>query len=168
MDSAENRLWKLYQIYPQSKRGHQSSMERNSWSYQHESEQAHITQLITRITRRWEGLALSAFRITMSWYKLALFDLSCWNLLHLQVPLQATILEIIDSLAAQLHTPIFMNILILLCWTIWCARNGAIFENQSASLPNYKVFFKKEITLLLHLVKHKQQERLEERINSFG
>ena len=69
------------------------------------------------------------------------FAVSCWNLLHLQVPLQATVLEIMDSLAAQLRTPIFMNILILLCWTIWCTRNGVIFDNQSASLPSCKVFF---------------------------
>ena len=90
------------------------------------------------------------------------FAVSCWNLLHLQVPLQATVLEIMDSLAAQLRMPIFMNILILLCWTIWCTRNGVIFENQSASLPSCKVFFKKEITLLLHRVKPKHQVCLEE------
>ena len=96
------------------------------------------------------------------------FAVSCWNLLHLQVPLQATVLEIMDSLAAQLRMPIFMNILILLCWTIWCTRNGVIFDNQSASLPSCKVFFKKEITLLLHRVKPKHQVRLEEWINSIG
>ena len=56
------------------------------------------------------------------------FDVACWGLVDLQVPHQADIFLAVDSFKSQLHTPHFMNIVILLCWSIWLTRNDLIFQ----------------------------------------
>jgi len=43
---------------------------------------------------------------------------ACWGLIGVHIPYGADIFSTIDSFKAQLHTPVFMNIVILLCWSI--------------------------------------------------
>jgi hypothetical protein len=50
------------------------------------------------------------------------FDLECWNLIHLFIPPGAPY-DVLHSFKAQLQVNFFMDIIILMCWTIWMARN---------------------------------------------
>ncbi|PUZ51760.1 hypothetical protein GQ55_6G215300 [Panicum hallii var. hallii] len=96
------------------------------------------------------------------------FATACWGcrgLLGLHLPPQADIFEVIDSFKIQLHTPIFMNIVTLLCWSI--SRNDLIFQGLQPSSSNCLMVFKKELMLLVHRVKSKHKSLLEEWIAIF-
>ena len=96
------------------------------------------------------------------------FASTCWNLITIHILSQVTVLEAIDSFNEQLHSPISLDIIILLCWAIWTSRNGVIFQNHPASISLARSTFKKEVTLILHRVKPKHKECLVEWINNFG
>ena len=93
---------------------------------------------------------------------------SCWNLLHLHIPNQASILEILEFLKGRLQTPIFMNI-ILLRWTFCTTRNDLIFEGTTANFGRMPFKFQERTRLAstwsteqtqatpFFLVEHKQQ-----------
>jgi len=61
------------------------------------------------------------------------FAEACWGLIGFQVPNQADIFLAIESFKSQLHTPLFINIVILLCWSIWISRNDLIFQGLQPS-----------------------------------
>ncbi|PVH34302.1 hypothetical protein PAHAL_8G190100 [Panicum hallii] len=95
------------------------------------------------------------------------FSQSCWNLLNLQIPLQASTLQSLDLLKFELHSPLFKSIFILLCWAIWTSRNGFIFEGIQPTVDGCCRTFKKELDLLQHRVKIKHKQHLEEWLNRF-
>jgi hypothetical protein len=81
------------------------------------------------------------------------FASACWNWLGLQVTDQEDLYQYLESFRWQLHVPFFMEIIILICWTIWQMRNGLIFRNIPPSLQEAKRAFKSEFALLLHRAK---------------
>ena len=74
----------------------------------------------------------------------------------------------IESFKSQLHTPLFINIVILLCWSIWISRNDLIFQGLQPPTSNCCRIFKKEFVLLGHRVSSKHKALLEEWIALFG
>jgi hypothetical protein len=56
-----------------------------------------------------------------------LFAISCWNFLHLHI-VEGGPFEILQSLQVQLNKAFFMDIIILMIWCIWMARNDLIFK----------------------------------------
>lgn len=96
------------------------------------------------------------------------FVVTCWGVLGLQEPHQADIFVAVDSFKSQLHIPLFMNLVILLCWSIWLSRNDLIFQGLQASIANCRSVFEKELVLLIHRVKNKHKTLLEEWIALFG
>jgi hypothetical protein len=48
-----------------------------------------------------------------------------------------------------MQAPFFMEVIILMCWAIWKARNDAIFRQIAPTLQNLKIDFKVELQLLL-------------------
>ena len=70
----------------------------------------------------------------------------CWNLLHLHIPNQALILEILEFLKGRLQTPIFMSI-ILLRWTFCTTRNDLIFEGSTANFGRMPFKFQERTRL---------------------
>lgn len=77
------------------------------------------------------------------------FAQQCWSLLHLHISDPTDLHSSLDSLNAQLHVPFFMDIVVLLSWSIWMARNDLIFRNVPPSLQNVKNTFQKEFTLVI-------------------
>lgn len=96
------------------------------------------------------------------------FSRSCWNLLHLLVPTQVSTLEAMDYLKDGLNSPLFMSVIILLCWAIWTTRNDLIFEGLQPTLQGCCSTIVKELKLLLHRVKSKHKEHLEEWLRNFA
>jgi hypothetical protein len=45
-------------------------------------------------------------------------------------------------------SPIFREIVITGCWTIWTARNGLIFYSKPCNINSWKIRFKEEIGLV--------------------
>jgi hypothetical protein len=57
------------------------------------------------------------------------FALDCWHLLQLAVP-QGDPFDILSSFRNQLNVVFFVDIMILMCWSIWMTRNDFIFRGQ--------------------------------------
>ena len=96
------------------------------------------------------------------------FAEACWGLIGFQVPNQADIFLAIESFKSQLHTPLFINIVILLCWSIWISRNDLIFQGLQPSTNSCQRIFKTELVLLGHRVSSKHKALVEEWIARFG
>jgi len=96
------------------------------------------------------------------------FAEACWGLISLQVPNQADIFLAIESFKSQLHTPLFMNFIILLCWSIWISRNDLIFQGLHPSINSCRRIFETELVLLGHRVSSKHKALLEEWIACVG
>ena len=94
--------------------------------------------------------------------------LDCWTLLQVQSLTSGSVFDIIESLKFQLNSPIFMSLIILLCWTIWITRNDLIFQGIQPSMGQCRNYLRKELTMLLHRVNIKQKLFLEEWIISLG
>ena len=94
--------------------------------------------------------------------------LACWNLLQVTPVDSDSFFGTIENIKSQLSSSIFMSLSILLCWTIWTARNDLIFQGIQPSLGQCRATFKKELLLLMHRVKAKHKPQLEEWISYFG
>lgn len=79
------------------------------------------------------------------------FAQQCWSFLGVNIPSNSTFPEIISTLRAQLLSKFFMVAVILLCWSIWTARNGLIFNGIHPSVHNCKRTFLQELKLVQSL-----------------
>jgi hypothetical protein len=57
--------------------------------------------------------------------------------------------QTLQSFKDQLPVPFFMEIIIIMCRTIWKVRNDMIFRQISPRMQNAKEDFRKEFELLL-------------------
>ena len=76
------------------------------------------------------------------------FAFQCWNRMGIQVDPAVGPFQNLQNLKNQLQVPFFMEIIILMCWTIWNARNDWIFRQVSPNLQLFKSCFREELHLL--------------------
>jgi hypothetical protein len=69
--------------------------------------------------------------------------------------LAGTEVEAFANLKQQLNVPFFIEVIILMTWSIWKCRNGWIFENLDPTVQHCKNEFKKELLLVIHRAKGK-------------
>lgn len=53
-----------------------------------------------------------------------------------------------------------MEIIILMCWSIWISRNEQIFEAEAQSVQRVKECFKYHFSLVIHRAKSKHVEAM--------
>jgi hypothetical protein len=82
------------------------------------------------------------------------FARQCWAIVNVEVDLDVDPFQILQSFKAQLGVPFFMEVIILLSWTIWKSRNDLIFRQIQPSLTLAKENFREEFRLLLLRAKH--------------
>jgi uncharacterized protein YfaT (DUF1175 family) len=87
------------------------------------------------------------------------FALNCWHLLQLAVP-QGDPFDIILSYRSQLNVVFFMDIVILMSWSIWMAQNDFIFKGQQPVIQEAKVKFKSEFALVIHRAKESLKQHM--------
>jgi len=87
------------------------------------------------------------------------FAKMCWDIISIDIPLGSSFPEHTAQLKIQLNSQFFMEAIILMCWTIWTARNDLILS-VSLDLPGCKHVFFRELMLLQHRVKTGQEEQL--------
>jgi hypothetical protein len=56
------------------------------------------------------------------------FAKDCWSIINLGTPPHRTFLKIVDHFKTKLQSQFFMLAVILMCWTIWTARNDLILK----------------------------------------
>jgi hypothetical protein len=87
------------------------------------------------------------------------FALECWNLIHIFIPPGAPY-DILHSFKAQLQVNCFMDIIILMCWTIWMSRNDLIFRGQQPTLQLAAQRFKSEFALVVLRAKASRKQSM--------
>lgn len=76
------------------------------------------------------------------------FAVQCWAWLQIQVDHNNDPFLNLQNFKEQLQVPFFMEIIIIMCWAIWKARNDFIFRQINPSLQSTKVFSRDEFQLL--------------------
>lgn len=77
------------------------------------------------------------------------FARSCWGLLGVTIIRSPEIVQRFESLRNQLSVRFFMEIVILMCYSIWTVRNDAIFRGIPACRLHCLQIFKKSFGELL-------------------
>lgn len=94
------------------------------------------------------------------------FAQQCWGILNLQTIQTGDTSENILAIKDQLNNQFFMTAVIMMCWTIWTARNELIFRSNQISMQESKRLFFKEINLVSIRVKERLTESFEQCIQS--
>lgn len=76
------------------------------------------------------------------------FAQQCWDILNLQIANPQDPISTPESFKIQLNLPFFMDIVIIMCWCIWMARNDLIFRGIQPSVPHCKDLLRKEFALV--------------------
>jgi hypothetical protein len=75
-----------------------------------------------------------------------IFSRDCWALIGLMIVNSPFLIHRIESLKLQIAKKFFMEIIIIMCWTIWTVRNDAIFRGVPPTvlrgLEIFKTLFK--------------------------
>lgn len=66
----------------------------------------------------------------------------CWSLVGMVVPQSQNPFQIIEEFRLRLNVPFFMEVIIIMCWSIWTVRNNLIFRGQEASSQQCKQIFR--------------------------
>ena len=77
------------------------------------------------------------------------FATQCWGLINIQTNQHSDPFQNLQSFRDQLRVPFFMEVIILMAWTIWRSRNYLIFRQVNPSILLALQNFKVELQLLL-------------------
>lgn len=77
----------------------------------------------------------------------------CWNWIQVHTSEQLDTFQNLELIKEQLRVPFFMEVILIMCWTIWKSRNDLIFSQVQPSLAQAKRFFKSEFALFLYRAK---------------
>lgn len=76
------------------------------------------------------------------------FAQQCWGLISLATSLDSGTLENFTAFKDQINSQFFMVAIILMCWTIWLARNELIFNENQVTIQECTRIFLKEARLV--------------------
>lgn len=81
------------------------------------------------------------------------FAKACWASIGAAVITTRPLLSIFKLIKLKLQVPFFMEIIILMSWSIWTTRNDWIFKDLDPTVENCKRRFILEMSLLSHMAK---------------
>jgi hypothetical protein len=84
------------------------------------------------------------------------------SLIHIDIPLSEDFPEVTEFFKDRMRSQFFLAAVILICWSIWSARNDLIFKGIQPTIGNAIRLFQKEILLLLHRVKARLKVQFEQ------
>jgi hypothetical protein len=76
------------------------------------------------------------------------FHTSCWNYISMHWDQNPPPLDITIEARTAFGNPIFREIVITTCCTIWILRNGLIFDNKPCNIHSWKLLFKEQLGLV--------------------
>ena len=77
----------------------------------------------------------------------------CWNSTGIQTQAIWEPFEILEHLRRQIAEPFFMEVIILMSWSIWTSQNNFIFKNETFSDQKTKEIFIREFAMVIHRAK---------------
>lgn len=90
------------------------------------------------------------------------FANQCWNIVNVQINANLSPYQLLTSFRDQLHVPFFMEIIVLMAWTIRKSRNDLIFRGINPSIQQAKLNFKEEWRTLLFRAKRRYYPTIEQ------
>lgn len=81
--------------------------------------------------------------------------IACWDLIGVVINDMNDSSQIFEDIRRQLGVPFFMEVMIIICWSIWTLRNDVIFRGIPASSPRGLEIFKFNFRQLLWRAKKK-------------
>ena len=75
------------------------------------------------------------------------FSQQCWISIGLHIQSNLGPLAVLEDLRRQIAEPFFMEVITLMSWSIWNARNNFIFKNEAFSIQGTKKCLHKGICL---------------------
>nr|TKW32264.1 hypothetical protein SEVIR_2G157300v2 [Setaria viridis] len=86
------------------------------------------------------------------------FAKACWCLVGITYSSTRSITSIFNAIRRRLQLPFFMEIIILMTWSIWTTRNDWTFNNSAPMIRDVKWKFVSEFRLVaLHRVRTQTQ-----------
>jgi hypothetical protein len=83
-------------------------------------------------------------------------------LIGVQVPQWLRADRATRHLKRALNVPFAMEIMVLMCWCIWTARNGWLFNGEDPKVDGCKQLFKKEFALVILRAKPRRVQAMQE------
>ena len=83
------------------------------------------------------------------------FASQCWTTLNVESDLNLDPLQILDRFRSILQVPFFMEIIILMSWSIWVTRNALIFDAVAPTVQSTIEIFKYNFAMVIHRAKRK-------------
>jgi hypothetical protein len=84
-----------------------------------------------------------------------------------QVTMPNDIQSYIENIKVHIRQPFFMELIILICCSIWTTRNDFIFKGLTPSLYRARRKLKEELHLLIHKAKGKSYAGLQVWVENF-
>jgi len=81
------------------------------------------------------------------------FARNCWASIGVHYPVHLSPRQLIKRIKRCLNVPFYMEIIVLMCWSIWTQRNNWLFNGIDPTVDNCKDYFKTEFAMLLHRAK---------------
>lgn len=72
-----------------------------------------------------------------------------WASIGLSTPQQLNPEQTIEHFKSSLGVPFFVEIIVIMSWSIWKSRNSLIFEGMQASITSCRLLFCKEFALVI-------------------
>lgn len=94
------------------------------------------------------------------------FAKECWRSIGLNLPRHLQIIPLVKWIKRKLNNTFYMDIIILLCWSIWKERNNWLFEGIDPTVDNCRRRFFSELNLIVHRARKGHAEPLKQRIQS--
>lgn len=85
------------------------------------------------------------------------FAQDCWNLIDVHI-IDAQPMQIIQNLQEQIAVSFSLDIIIIMSWCIWMARNDLIVKNIPAQLNSVEARFRAEFALVFLRAKPQDQD----------
>nr|TKW16243.1 hypothetical protein SEVIR_5G287200v2 [Setaria viridis] len=97
------------------------------------------------------------------------FAKACWASIGITYTPTRRTMSIFNAIRRRLQLPFFMEIIVLMAWSIWTTRNAWTFNNVAPTVPEVKHKFISEIRLIaFHRVNCHVQSSLLDWIDSLG
>ncbi|TVU13198.1 hypothetical protein EJB05_40731, partial [Eragrostis curvula] len=90
------------------------------------------------------------------------FARQSWESIGLHAPLTSNPGRAVKRLKQQLPVPFYMEIIILMAWSIWTTRNDWIFNGKDPTIQACKDKFKREFALVIHRAKARYLPQIKE------
>nr|TKW22726.1 hypothetical protein SEVIR_4G247000v2 [Setaria viridis] len=94
------------------------------------------------------------------------FAEACWNSIGVTYITTRPVLRIIRQIRDRLAVPFFMEVIILMLWSISTIRNDWMFNSVDPSIQKCKDNFSSEFALVLHRARSSMLQAVEDWLNA--